>query len=340
MRSKGLAVKQNSNNRLSILARLQRAKAYLRKVDGAVSGQGGSSKTFSLACTLLRSASDDETGAAFDLPIQDALRLLLEWNKQCRPPWSQSELIHKLNGAAARLHRDSLEDGDRHSLAATKTVFDPDYLAQIASLVSAPILPLLDQKSAQPPKSVNSHMFLRLLYAPNEKVLIFTRQESQGQCVWSHESDAACIPQSGPDGVWYLAQPVDGTWHPNPRECLKLSRRSEESVTAWRYFVVESDEADRDQWLRALVQLELRIAAIYTSGKRSIHALCRADRESKHTLDARIEEIKPELVRLGADPKCLTAVRLTRLPGCWRGSAKQELLYVNPNPTTTPIIKL
>lgn len=334
---------QSSSNRLCVLARVQRARAYLRKVDGAISGQGGSNKTFSLACTLLRSPSKDEPGAAFNLPINDALGVLLEWNKKCRPPWRQSELIHKLNGAAARLQREGLDGTHRlpvEQREATKAVFDPNHLAKIAAQVSMPIIPLLESKSAYAPRIVTSDAFLRLLYAPDENVLIFTRQESQGQCVWSHESDASSIPHYGPDGVWFLAQPTDGRWHPNPRDCLKLSRRSEESVTDWRYFVVESDEAERDQWLRALVQQELRISAIYTSGKRSIHALCRADAKSKQALDSMIEAVKPELIRLGADPKCLTAVRLTRLPGCWRGDSRQELLYVNPQPTNQPIVSL
>lgn len=338
-----MAVIRTFNSRINILSRVQRARAYVRKVAGAISGQGGSNKTFALACTLLRSPSKHEPGAAFNLPIKDALGVLLEWNKKCRPPWSQSDLIHKLNGAAARLQREGLDGAHRLPVerqAATKAAFDPNHLAKVAARVSTPIIPMLEAKSACAPKSVTSDAFLRLLYEPGENVLIFTRQESQGQCVWTHESVAKVIPQYGADGVWFLAQPVDGRWHPNPRDCLKLSRRSEESVTDWRYFVVESDEADRDQWLRALVQQELRIAAIYTSGKRSIHALCRAAAKSKQALDSMIEAVKPELIRLGADPKCLTAVRLTRLPGCWRGDSRQELLYVNPQPTNQPIISL
>lgn len=38
-------------------------------------------------------------------------------------------------------------------------------------------------------------------------------------------------------------------------------------------------------------------------------------------------------VPLGADPQALTAVRLTRLPGCWRGETNeiQRLLYFEPD---------
>jgi hypothetical protein len=63
----------------------------------------------------------------------------------------------------------------------------------------------------------------------------------------------------------------------------------------------------------------LRIAAIYTSGGNSIHALVRVDAKSKVDWDAKAARLKPVMTVLGADPKNITAVRLTRLPFCHRG---------------------
>ena len=37
------------------------------------------------------------------------------------------------------------------------------------------------------------------------------------------------------------------------------------------------------------------------------------------------------LVMVGADPGALSAVRLTRLPACWRGKKEQKLLYFAPS---------
>lgn len=118
-----------------------------------------------------------------------------------------------------------------------------------------------------------------------------------------------------------------------------MSRRSEESVTAWRYAVLESDEAGADDWLRCLIQLPLRIASICESGGRSIHALVRVDAASKSDWDAKIRLIKPVLVTLGADPGALSAVRLTRLPQARRGERVQRLLYLNPSPDGVPILE-
>jgi len=88
-------------------------------------------------------------------------------------------------------------------------------------------------------------------------------------------------------------------------------------VTAWRYLLLESDKAEARPWLAALVQMPLRIAAIYTSGRRSIHALVRVDATSKADWDAKARQLKAGLEILGADPSAMTAVRLTRLPGCY-----------------------
>jgi hypothetical protein len=142
-----------------------------------------------------------------------------------------------------------------------------------------------------------------------------------------------------PKGVWFMAQPVDGEIHWNPRQ-EKNSRRSEESVTAWRYLVIESDKAPKDLWLKALVQMPLRFAAIYDSGGKSIHALVRIDAEGKKHWDAVSDKILPPLVTLGACPGTLSsAVRLTRLAGCMRGETRQlqRLLYLNDEPDDRPI---
>lgn len=193
-----------------------------------------------------------------------------------------------------------------------------------------------------------SAQFLEALYRPNERVLIFTKFMSQGQFIyWAGKFGVRLamrrdvkgvrseLPAGGPDGVWFLCQPVTGEWKLNPRSLddqgrPKWSRRSEEVVTSFRYLVLESDEAPGNEWLRFLAKLKLPIAAIYTSGGRSIHALVKVDAPNKAWWDRYKALIVPPFSRLGADPGALTAVRLTRLPGCRRGNKLQELLYLDP----------
>lgn len=71
-----------------------RARAYLERLPGAVSGQGGHGATFLAACALVR---------GFALGDEEALDLLLgDYNQRCTPEWSARELEHKIRQARAR----------------------------------------------------------------------------------------------------------------------------------------------------------------------------------------------------------------------------------------------
>lgn len=220
-----------------------------------------------------------------------------------------------------------------------KPQFDPEKLKAIAERVTSADDAWLRSHSPIPTDPITSGQFLDHLYAPGERVLVFTHYESQGQLFYEvGAKPQEAIPAGSPSGVWFLVNPVDGEYHPNPRQENKLSRRSEESVTSWRYLVLESDVADPNDWLGCLVQLPLKIAAIYTSGGKSIHALVRVDAVSKQHWDEERDAIKPIVVTLGADANAMTAVRLSRLPGTLRGDRPQTLLYLDPTPTGAPII--
>jgi hypothetical protein len=67
-----------------------RARAYLATIEPAVSGKHGHDKTFYAACRI---------GPGFDLPYNVAFRLLMEYSKDCKPPWSEKEIKHKLDDA-------------------------------------------------------------------------------------------------------------------------------------------------------------------------------------------------------------------------------------------------
>lgn len=183
----------------------------------------------------------------------------------------------------------------------------------------------------------------------------------------------SALPRSGgKDGVWYLCNPVSGRWCPNPRQGGKLSRRSQESVTSYRHLVLENDTAkdlwasaksaraegrnadaaaleDRARseerlWKRFLAMVPLPIVAIYSSGGASWHALVRVDMPDKPSFDSYLrggEGIGPGAKRVlpifGADPNAMSAVRLTRLPGCTRGGRLQRLIFLRPAPNMSPV---
>ncbi len=220
-----------------------------------------------------------------------------------------------------------------------KPTFDPGALKSFAEKAPGIDAEWLQSRSPVPLRDLTSASFLAHLYEPGEKVLVFTDLYCQGDHLFEVGAENKTLPKFTADGVWFLANPVDGKEYPNPRQENKPSRRSEESVTAFRYLVLESDVADQAQWMSALVQLPLQISAIYSSGGKSIHALVRVDAASKHEWDTMRDQMKPVLVALGADEAAMTAVRLTRLPGAYRGTRIQELLYLNPSPCAQPIIQ-
>ena len=383
---------------------LERARRYIAKCPPAISHQLGHNATFRVAVVLVQ---------GFALEAVDALVLLRKWNQTCQPPWSEAELNYKVNSA---LHtpsnkprgylltseRSEAKPGLGVDASAPKrpakqvrrqnqVAFQPELLKRVAAEATQVDVTFIKERSPLSPETQTAVTFLQQLYQPGEQVLVFDRVKSQGRDLYR------CVPppfdarvlnhlrHGCADGVWFLGNPVDGKYHPNPRQGGKRSRRSEESITTWRYLVLESDEADREQWLAILAQVPLRIAAIYTSGRRSIHALVRVEAKSKVDWDTKAARLKPIMTLLGADPRNITGVRLTRLPCChrgqngppapaqplvyprwvdepleydelgdpiwmprerppmeppaqlWTGGLLQELLYLNPEPDTTPI---
>jgi hypothetical protein len=74
--------------------RLTRARRYLERMPGAISGSHGHATTFRAALVLVR---------GFALEEDDALALLVEvHNPTCQPPWSARELRHKVRQALQR----------------------------------------------------------------------------------------------------------------------------------------------------------------------------------------------------------------------------------------------
>lgn len=340
------------------LSIIERARIYLQQVPPAVSGSGGHEHTLLTTRAIVR---------GFLIPEGDALVLLEEWNQRNEEKWSVKELEHKIRsvqkGPPPRKGDGYLLDEaderpqevlrrDAPRVEAVKPEYDVRRLTEFAGdWANVVDLCWLADRSVVEPCGVTSGDLLGHLYRADrgERVLVFVNEWSQGDAVWPEEA----LPEAGSEGVWFLGQPVDGEYRPNPRSG-NMSRRSEESVMAWRYMLLESDDVPVRLWLGALVQLPLRIAAIYTSAGRSVHALVRVDARTKREWDGMKHALIPGLVTLGADDRAITAVRLTRLPGCWRNGKRdksgkyvkfphprlQKLLYVNPDPAARPLAEV
>jgi len=74
----------------------RRAIAYLQAMPPAISGQHGHNKTYAAATAMVH---------GFGLDSNVALRLLQNYyNPNCLPPWSERELVHKIEDAANKPH--------------------------------------------------------------------------------------------------------------------------------------------------------------------------------------------------------------------------------------------
>jgi len=229
--------------------------------------------------------------------------------------------------------------------------YDESKLRAVAAKIQMPAnwRHWLWERSPKRPETQNAMSFLAHLYQPGENILAFDAMKAKSPR-WNIrvEDPMNCrTPETMRNGgngagIWFLCNPTDGQWHLNPRQKNRPSCRSEESVTQFRYAVLESDVAPADLWLAFVSQIPARIAAIYSSGGRSIHTLIRIDADSKSAWDVQIAPLKRPLRVLGGDAGCLSAVRLSRLPGCARPDKNdfQKLLYLAPNPPLARLIDL
>lgn len=205
----------------------------------------------------------------------------------------------------------------------------------------------MERKSPVPPDEVTPAGFLRAISQPGQRRLILDEFESQGQKLWQcppHDAEtndtelADFVRPAKGKGTWFTINPLDGQLRKKPDG--RLTRRSGINLTAFPFLLVESDKAPPDLWIAALSRFRLPIAAVYESGGKSVHALVKIDAASKDEWEREVEKIKAPLLLLGADKNAMTAVRLSRLPQCFREEKGkwQRLLYLNGNPDRTPII--
>lgn len=239
--------------------------------------------------------------------------------------------------------------------------FNPEQAARIAAACPIGADATRDWLRAISPHTIPTdpthwaELMLDTLYHHRERILIFDTFKSQGthlrvirqanyrlHPIPGHPATPITnLPTHATDGAWYLTAPVLGTWQPNPNNLTptgtpKPGRRHAACCTRYPYAVLESDTLPEDQWLRILAQLQLPIAAIYTSGGKSIHALIHVNAPTAAHFNTARRILLRTCTPIGADPAAITPVRLSRLPGCIRLSkgpnAMQQLLYLNPHP--------
>ena len=106
----------------------ERIYKFIDSTPGAVTGQGGSNRTFSVARALLE---------GFACSIPEATPYLNYYNQKCSPKWTEKELIKKLNDAEKKVDPSKVGSLNRSIVPYTPqgAVSEKDTTAQAAQIV-------------------------------------------------------------------------------------------------------------------------------------------------------------------------------------------------------------
>ncbi|RDW21021.1 DNA primase [Oceanobacillus arenosus] len=120
-------------------------------------------------------------------------------------------------------------------------------------------------------------------------------------------------------GAWIRFNPLDGKGIKN------------DNVTEFRYALVESDNMDLEKQNAILRELELPIAALVYSGKRSIHAIVKVDADNYDEYRKRVDYLYNVCKKngLNIDKQNRNPSRLSRMPGIERNGKKQFIIDTN-----------
>jgi len=140
-----------------------------------------------------------------------------------------------------------------------------------------------------------------------------------------------------------------GAWiRPNPVTELHGSgdggAYTDGDVASFRFLLLESDSLPIGLQLSLWARLKLPVAAIIDSGGRSAHAWIKLDCANEESYRDNATQIYALLAGFGICQNNKNPSRLARLPGVTRkiggvGACQQQLLYLNPSPTTRPIFE-
>ena len=120
-------------------------------------------------------------------------------------------------------------------------------------------------------------------------------------------------------GAWIRFNPLDGQGIKN------------DNVMDFRYALVESDTMDIDKQNAIIRELELPVACLVHSGKKSLHAIVRVDAGDYSEYRKRVDYLYEVCLKNGLkiDSQNRNPSRLSRMPGIMRSGRKQFLVDTN-----------
>ena len=290
---------------------------YLDSCDPEISGSHGHTTTFNTALKLFDK---------FNLDKGAALEWMQRYNQKCEPPWSERDLVKKVNDAWDTLDKPSV----------------PAFHESVG--VRAPVACSVTPQGLPPPMADGYKVLLETCFRPNESVSI-----SEGKY---QASDGRCVP--GPGGTLSQERRLDKlTRHSVAKSysgkdglfirinAMRPDGKADGDVVAFRHVLVESDHVSKEVQYGAYLESRLPIAAILDSGGDSVHAWVKLDAPNRQEWDRRARIVYDCFSSVGfdVDPQNKNPSRYSRCPGVERtlynedgsvrGTSRQELLAVN-----------
>lgn len=317
---------------------LERARRYIEKAGGAVSGNSGHAHTFALACNLLNKISLSES------ELYEALET---WhNPQCDPPWSEKELRHKVSEAVKKSSGVVASD-DKKKSSGRPYIIQPsdkdESWNQTGQQSKYTIVRFVyHDNSKQPlpsPMDDGARKLIRAAFREGEGIRIvhgvidedgndppgssgvsLTREAwlARLDSTNGHINDGkGFFLSEGNPGVHIGINPIE------PKQSL------EKSLTAFRHALLEFDHLEKEKQWDIIVQSNLPVTAVIDSGRRSLHAWVRVDAKDREEYAHRVELIHSYLAEYEPDSQTKNPGRTSRLPGAIRMKSRQTLLALN-----------
>lgn len=307
----------------------ERAARFMAATPPAVSGQDGHGMTYSLAVSLYH---------GFNLSEQETWTLMQAYSLKCSPPWSESELKHKLRDAMNKSHnkpRGWLLTGDNSDLAPRKH----GGTQNLSVTQSGKFKVNLGAVSSVPEtERFSTEQLLVNCFKPDEIISItneagededgkfFPASKGTFQTVkwWLDEffgpnpTDRAHF-RDKPQGAWIRINPIkEGDY----------SGR-DDSVSVYRFVLVEFDTRPKEEQYAIFKQSQLPIGAIIDSGGKSLHAWVRVDAKDFEEWKVRRQQVFDYLSDYEPDEMTKNPSRWSRLGGVFRGENEQRIVALN-----------
>ena len=308
---------------------------YVAAIPASVSGQGGHDQTYRVAAILVH---------GFGLGDGEAWGVLTAYNARCVPPWSESDLRHKLVSAGnppaphanARGHllKASTPRRDGRSRAPKATT--------APSRPAASPAPSYDLSGAgELPDEIpdGARELIRAAFKAGEGIRIVpaTLGEDQKEIPegggislsreeWLRKLDSV---KGNPNGIWSNSNGCGIYIAVNP---YKVGATLDRDVSDYRHALVEFDsELSLGEQFKLYQDSNLPCAAVIFSGGKSVHAWVKIDAKDRAEFDERMAILYDHFQSAGLpiDTKNKNPGRLSRLPFCRRFKRRQELIALN-----------